>query len=339
MNRDKLLISFSDEEYGKALARALSIQGIIAEITVGNYDRIHNFDGYVITDKNDEATGERIIHFETYTTFSEINEAVTVDFNLSEKAGSNSSVSDTRIIVVTGSQGGTGVTSISKGLGKELSLYYDKKTCIISLSLFPDSFTGENTYSFKELLYRLTDDIGLNIKAKGIEPSSFFTRTEDEYYIPNYGEGINPVCLCEEDTLEKLLKGLIDSCTFDTVIVDLPKEKIFDYRVVFSYANNVLLVKSTGSDCMEFTKTKNLINDFINHENKIIIEIENDIDGKEKNNTNECDESEISRKNVICETDLIRIEYDPESFINGEIHIDGSFGISIKNIAFNTLFC
>ena len=44
VNRDKLLISFSDEEYGEALAKAFLLQEIGSEITVGDYDRIHSFD-------------------------------------------------------------------------------------------------------------------------------------------------------------------------------------------------------------------------------------------------------------------------------------------------------
>ncbi|MBE6030459.1 MAG: hypothetical protein E7225_02530 [Clostridiales bacterium] len=339
VNRYKLLISFSDEEYGEALAKAFLLQEIGAEITVGDYDRIHSFDGFVITDKTDVLLSDKVKIFEAYTSFSEVNEVVVNSFQITVKNHSNHSKSDTRIITVMGCEGGAGVTSISKALGKEMSLYYDKKTCIISFSLFPDVCVEDNSSSFRKLLYRLTDDTCFNSGDREIVPSSFFIKTDDEYYTPYYGEGINPLCLCEEEIHDKLLKWMIDSELFDVIIIDLPKEKVFDNKSVLSYADNILLVKNARSNYMDFSKMINMINKIINKESKEITVIVNDVSGHENENGSERIEVEKVHNNVSSDDKLISIDYDPESFQEGRIHIDGSFGIGIKNIAFNALFC
>lgn len=150
-------ILLKDREYAEALARAIAASERYFLPMVLDRDQLHNFDEkekvIIITDYNDLEM-ENAVYICSFmlprTIVNAAAEKCSSIYGIRPHGFSLPRLSDekyAKLIAVTSTAGGVGITSTADALAAEFTVYYDKSVCRMSLSAFPEG----NSYSAREL--------------------------------------------------------------------------------------------------------------------------------------------------------------------------------------------
>lgn len=243
----KLAFLTDDIEYGKALARAIVRNTKGMEIWV--YDRCHLLE--------DEITRER---FDILMADSNIDESIGLpwDVKFVERYGDEnpeegriyrygnvrvmadhlyliytiktgrSVISDAShdcsIFSFVAERGGAGCTKAALEYGEMQVGVYGKRTLLISLEQFPDSWLSEDYFTeishkrnLKQLLYQI---ICRKDKARHTPMMSYVSKDSRGVYHFNYPQGPNPLLQLYEEGFMEFMAAVLGDGAWDSIIID-----------------------------------------------------------------------------------------------------------------------
>lgn len=223
-----------------------------------------------------------------------------------------------RTVLFCAGEGGCGCTSAAIGLCRELRRYRGCNVCYVSLESFGDEsgyFSGEG-----ERFFYFTAKTNC---AQPIPVHFFLSDPFGVKAVPT-GSGYNELLLQECEAFAKII-DLICGAGFDFVVFDAGTTVNENVSLLMQSVDNICLVKSEPATG-KAAKLQSYLKSNTEFIDSRIIAIRRFVRGETENG---CDEDG-------CETEEsgpdVRLEYD-SCVAKGDIDIDGSFGLGIKEIA------
>ena len=146
MKRINIAFVCTDTDYAGAVAKALMCEdpGIQVMVAQNIPENKGEYDLIIISGMEEDPKNDDCIYLNGFVSLPEILWLIREKRPNHGPSEPFRSTSDniSQIVMVTGASGGCGVTSVSEALAEELTVYYDKKVCVLSFSLFPENTTG-----------------------------------------------------------------------------------------------------------------------------------------------------------------------------------------------------
>lgn len=333
MKKRKIILAFYDGEYAEAAAMFLAQNEKYLNVAVRDYryKRREN-DEIIIIDRSIDEESEMTICFDR---FIEMDKLI---HEIRERSGNITYVNDVNddidVIAVVGDRGGAGVSSVAEGIAKELTVYHGKRVIILDFSPFSYKDASTECSNVKELICMLGKKA-----AEAYDRQNKFDENLQNYIAAdtdgigrfNYGNGTNYLSYNETDEVMMLFQYLLSACTADYIILDFPLNRLaglyYSSDSMLAYCiDTIVSITSNDQIFKKHHKYAGLIENILSSNQKL----------KLIKALNFCDEAFLDDND---ENEALMIDYDKDSFLGGEVRIDGSFGIAIKNIAHNLVFC
>lgn len=333
MKKTNVILAFYDREYAEAAAMFLVQNEKYLNVAVRDYGyKSNENDEIVIADRSTDEKSEMMICFDR---FIEMDKLI---HEIRERSGNITYVSDvnndTGVIAVVGDSGGVGVSSVAEAISKELAVYHGKQVIILDFSPFPYKAASAECHNVKELICMLG-----NKTAGACDKQNKFGENLQNYIAAdtdgigrfNYGDSTNYLSYNETDEVIMLFQYLLSSCSADYIILDFPLNRFaglyYGSDSMLAYCIDAIVsIASNDRICEKHYKYAELIENILSSNQKL----------KLIKALNFCDETFLDGNDG---DETLLIDYDKDSFSGGEVRIDGSFGIAIKNIAHNLVFC
>ena len=316
-------ILLKDREYAEALARAIAASERYFLPMVLDRDQLHNFDEkekvIIITDYNDLEM-ENAVYICSFmlprTIVNAAAEKCSSIYGIRPHGFSLPRLSDekyAKLIAVTSTAGGVGITSTADALAAEFTVYYDKSVCRMSLSAFPEG----NSYSARELrrlLFMLCNSEEADI-------GEYFEKDAGGVYRACTGNGINPLLAAEGEEIYKLTAAVAEQGGFDVIIFDIPPEALKKAEKIIIASESVIAVEREHTLAARGERLQSYLELLLGKDaEKRVIRF-------------------VNFASAEYAGDFAAAEYDSESFCKDGVKIDGEFGLAVKNIAHSLIFC
>ncbi len=229
-----------------------------------------------------------------------------------------------KMIVFCSPYGGSGVTSVAKGVAEEFTRYMDKKVLYLSMEEIQPEEKDKDTRSLEEYLYHISksDSISSYIKPYIIYEKSGFERFKKS-------GGLNPLYQLDHDAFFAFLNMVSSTGRYDYIFIDSGQKYSAAIVGLMRHCYKICVVENGARNSSD----SEILTDFLKA--KIGAGMSQKL--YKVLNFYKYEEEERSENSKTCIENTVEIDFDPLSFSHckeaDSVCIDLDFGKGIKRLS------